>query len=341
MLKIILIIIIFFITKYANSNSIFETSFHHVEFVSNNIENEKVKRINQIKIESILNIFNKSLSINESKKIVNNLTEDLTNTLIRNIIVSEEQIINDKYIAKIKVNFEKKKIINFFRENKLPYVEYLPDNFLLIIYEESIINNNLFSKKNYYYQYLKDNFEDIDLFKIPNLDINDRFILSKDDLINNNFYQISKFGKKYNTDDLVIISSKNKNNITIYKIKLYSDGKVFERKIILKKNDYKTFFKLLRKETLNAWKEINKIQNSTINFIDCKVSYFNILELKEIRKKIKNISVIETISVKSLSYKNVTYNIKYYGDLKILNNLFNINKLKIDKSDDYCKIKLI
>ena len=36
--------------------------------------------------------------------------------------------------------------VSFLRFNKLPYVEYHPDKFLLIIYEQEEIGNNLFTK---------------------------------------------------------------------------------------------------------------------------------------------------------------------------------------------------
>ena len=52
-------------------------------------------------------------------------------------------------------------------------------NFLLIIYENNELNNNLFTKNNNYYSYFNENKKNINLFKIPNLDINDRFILKK------------------------------------------------------------------------------------------------------------------------------------------------------------------
>jgi len=39
--------------------------------------------------------------------------------MIKNITINNEIIINNKYASKIKVNFEKKKIINFYRQNNL------------------------------------------------------------------------------------------------------------------------------------------------------------------------------------------------------------------------------
>ena len=57
--------------------------------------------------------------MNENYNKINNyLTEDLINTFIKNIIINDEKIINNKYISKIKINFDKKKIINFFRLKK-------------------------------------------------------------------------------------------------------------------------------------------------------------------------------------------------------------------------------
>ena len=44
-----------------------------------------------------------------------------------------------------------------------------------------------------------------------------------------------------------------------------------------------------------------------------------------------------------LSEKKIEYDIYYYGNLKILTNLLNINQLKLDKleAENACSIKLI
>ena len=55
----------------------------------------------------------------------------------------------------------------------------------------------------------------------------------------------------------------------------------------------KYFLKILENETLNLWKQINKIQNETLNFLNCEISYFNMFELKEIRKNLNNVSIIK------------------------------------------------
>ena len=338
---IFFIIIIILTSKYLYSKDLFNTSFYEVDFISNDIENEKIKKINQIKKISIAKILNQTLQKDDYNKIYKLLSDDLINTFIKNIVINDEKIINDKYLSKIKINFNKKKIINYFREKKIPYVEYYPSKFLLIIYEEGEINNNLFSKNNNFYQYLFENNQVNNIFTFPKLDINDRFILKKDDIKNTNIEKIKLFSKKYNLGDVIIVVAQINKEEANYKLVLFSDGLILEKKLNFKKYKFDEFFKILENETLNLWKKINSIENTSLNYLNCKVKYFNMLELKEIRKKLNKVSNIQNLTIKSLSYKYINYEIYYYGSTKILFKLFELNKLKINNLDTSCTIKLI
>ena len=108
----------------------------------------------------------------------------------------------------------------------------------------------------------------------------------------------------------------------------------------MEKINYDFFFKLLEIEALDIWKSIHKIQNITINTIKCKANYYNLYELKEIRKKLGSISTIYNLNTKSLSYKSVEYDILYFGNKSILNNLLNLNNIKIKNINDNCSIIL-
>ena len=340
MKKLILFLFIIFFCKHLYSNSLFETPFYEVEFVSNDIESEKIKKIDEIKIESISNLFNNILEFNQYKNINTILSKDEINSLIKNIIINDEKIISDKYFSKIKVNFDKKKIVNLLRKYQIPYVENIPDKFLLIIYKENNFDYDILSKNNIYYSFLNKKSSDYDLFKIPNLDINDRFILKKEDILNRNYSKILKFSNKYNLNELIVIIAKNKNNKVHYNISLYSDDKFIEKELEFDDRDFDFLFKKIQHESINLWKQINYIQNASLQNISCKINYFNMLELKEIRNNINNISVIEKISIEKLSYRKIDYNISYFGDIKILSKLLNVNKLKVNNINNECEIKL-
>ncbi len=340
MKKLILIIIIIFFNKNVFSYNLFDSDFYNVEFTSEDIQNDKIKEINKIKIKSIISIFKRTLNEEDLEKTKIFLKEDFINTFIKNIIINNEKIVNNKYISSIKINFDKKKIIDFFRKNKFSYVEFYPSDILLIIFEKDGLNENLFSKNNNFYNYFKQNPQNKNLFIIPKMDINDRYILKKNDIKNRNIENINKFSNKYKLNEIIIVDATiNENNIA-YDLVLFSDGSILERKIIYNNLQLDRFFKSLEYETLLLWKEINKIQNNSVNSIKCKVNYFNLFELKEIRKKLDNVTIIKDSTIKTLSYKNTNYDIRYYGNLKTLFKIFNINNLIINNNDELCSIKL-
>ncbi len=337
----ILIIVLIIFSKNVNSNNLFDSPFYKIDFTSNNIDNDKIIEIRKIKFKSILSILKNTLNNDDYIKVSKDISEDLINTFIKNIVINDEKIINDRYLSKIKINYNKKKIIEYFRFNKISYVEYHPNKFLLIIHEIGQINNNLFSKNNNYYKYLIKNTNKNKFFQIPNLDINDRYILKEEDIINRDISKINKFTKKYNSNENIIVITKNNKNNIHYTLILYSHEKILEKKLLLNNNETDLFIKELEIETLNLWKQMNQIQNKSTNSFKCKVDYFNLLELKEIRKNLSKVSLIDNLNVKLLSYKNIEYDMHYFGNIKILFKIFELNKLKINFNDDECIIKLI
>ncbi len=340
MKRILLSIIIILFSNNLNGINLFDSSFYEIQFISNNIENDKINKINKIKIESLLKIFDKTLSYNQYSNIENYVSEDFVNTLIKNIIINDEKIINNKYSSKIKINFDKKKIINFYREKKIPYIEYYPNKFLLIILEEEGVNENLFTKNNKLYSYLYSNPHLSSIYKLPNLDINDRFILKKEHIKNKNLEKINNFAKKYDLNEIAILLVEKENKNIKYNLILFSNDKIIEKRLSFNSYNFSQLFEILENEILNMWKEINLIQNKSLNRISCKINYFNMLELKEIKFNLNNISIIKDLIIRSIYYKNLEYEIYYFGNLEILINLFQLNNLSINNSQENCVIRL-
>ena len=136
-MRIFLILLILFFSKNVLPNSLFDSDFYEVNFKSNNIENDKLIKIRNIKFKSINKIFNNILIENDYKFIKRKIDENLINTFIKNIIIEDEKIINDNYYSKIKVNYNKNSIIFFLRKLNLSYVENLPTQMLIIVFERN------------------------------------------------------------------------------------------------------------------------------------------------------------------------------------------------------------
>ena len=336
----IIILLLILLPKILFSNTLFDTQYYNIEFTSDNIENDKIKKINEIKNESILEILIKTLSNEDYQKIKNKLSQDLINTFIKNILIDEEKIIENKYFSKIKVNFNKKKIVNYYYANNIPYVPHHPENILLIIFENGKIINNLFTIKNNYYLYFKKNYLNHNLFKIPNLDINDRFVLSKDHLIKKDIDKIKNFSKKYDAQDVMVVIADLKNKKVKYNFLLISDDYIHESNLVFDQQNFENFFKILEYQALDIWKKINKINMDHLNIIKCKLKYYNLSELKEIRKNLDNIITVNKIRIRSLSYKKTHYDIYYFGSLNMLQKLSFSNNLNMNIQDKICSIGL-
>ena len=72
----------------------------------------------------------------------------------KNIIIENELITNNKYIADIKINFDKKQIINFLRNNKINYTDIVSKNFLIVsTFDEKFTKSGLTTENIFYQNY--------------------------------------------------------------------------------------------------------------------------------------------------------------------------------------------
>ena len=338
-MRIFLILLILFFSKNVLSNSLFDSDFYVLDFKSDDIENDKLIKIRDIKFKSINKIFNNILIENDYKFIKRKIDENLINTFIKNIIIEDEKIINDNYYSKINVNYNKNSIIFFLRKLNLSYVENLPSQMLIIVFERNLLKETFLSKTDLHYEYLMN--INNSFFKIPKLDINDKYLLSNININKNYIKNLDKIVEKYSSSNTILLLVDNKKNKIQYDIYLYSDNDLSNiLSLEYSKYDFNNLFSNIEYSILNEWKIKNRIQNRDINKTYCEIRYYNLRELKEIRKYLNIISIIKNIKLKKISYKVNYYDILYYGNDNNLINLFKLNKLNLKFNNDICKISL-
>ena len=131
-MKIIFILFsIIIFSKIVYSNVIFETNEYELKFTSSDINSDKEKKINEIKIRSFKKILQQMLT-DESLDKLNIKNLDFINRFILNFKINDEKIINNNYYSKIKVNFRT------FRAPKHQFLMKLllqspPKNFLKVV----------------------------------------------------------------------------------------------------------------------------------------------------------------------------------------------------------------
>tara|TARA_Y100000590_G_scaffold461736_1_gene624006 strand:- start:2008 stop:3045 length:1038 start_codon:yes stop_codon:yes gene_type:complete len=338
-----IILVLTFYNQSIFSKNLVDTNYIEIKFISINIEETKNDKIEELKLQLIRQIFKKMLTINDYKKIYRDIDIHFTNTFIKSLIIEKESIINDLYSAKIQINFNEKSLINFLRNEKIPYVYTLPDNFFTIILDENRMQKNLLTDKNIYYKYLLSNeSENNNFFKIPNLDINDRYLLNYKNVINKDTKDFKKILDKYSQNNLLLIHSVYNNNV--YEINSYvftNDEFKLVYNLSTKKVNFEEFFYNIKLATIDSWKNNNNIQNIKLNETYCFIRYLNLLELKEIISLLNEVTLIKHIKLKNISLYNNFYEIKYYGNYDILKKMLNIKGINIEFKNEECEIRFL
>ena len=274
-----------------------------------------------------------------------NLTEiSFINNFILNFKIKDEKIINNNYYSKIQINFNINLIYDYLIKNKIPYVDKNTSKFLIIIIIQDELQTYLLSQDNIYYSFLNhsENLLFSQNFIIPNLDYNDRYLFNKYEWEFDDLNQINNLSKKYESSYQILIESIKKNNLydnSIYLI--FSNKKYFLKNIQNSQFDFEKLFSEILYLSKDKWKEINQIDTSFTNTILCKLKINNIKELIYVRKFLKSNKIIKHFQLNTIELNQNLYEITYFGNMLVFNNVLEKNRLRLSSENNSCIIKLI
>ncbi len=342
--NIIVVVLILSVSSTSISKNIYATDFHHVDIKTNDATKTKLEEIKKIKIKSFISILNKILAFEDLNYLIKkDQYQKYLDDFVQNIIIENELITNDKYIADIKINFYKKDLIHFVRNNKLNYTDIFSEPILILSsYNEEFITYGL-SEKNIFYDIdkldLKFNNNLLNI-KMPDLNPTDRFIISYKDIINNEIASLSKIAKKYNVNDILIINIKKIQNDELQiKIDYYSSqSDKFLLVGVLNLFNVNELHNYIVSYLSNWWKKNHLIDNSIINLVICTINSDNYSDLINIKDKINNLSQFKSMKTMMISYNNNIEKIEFYGDYSIFTESLILNKIEI-RTNDKCMIR--
>jgi len=322
-MKILLLIFLlnFIIVNLSfGSERIYQTNYHNINIENDIILDSKINEINKIKNISLNNIFKKIISKEDYTKLLkNNFFLNNINSLIKNIIIEDEFISNNKYSANVKVNYKKNEIIKILRNKKISYSDYESPNILIVISETSNIFQEGMSNNNSIYKILKlKNYELINII-YPNLNPNDRFIFPFKKIQNKDIDSVKNIATKYSVKNVFIVNILQKNSNLISEINFYStinNNIEYVGLIDLKLNSNieNNFYNFLN----NWWKNKHQINNAIINNVSCNIMASNIYDMQKINLTLNSLSQIETINLKSIKMGNNTVDMYFFGEIKNL-----------------------
>ena len=94
-------------------------------------------------------------------------------------------------------------------------------------------------------------------------------------------------------------------------------------------------------KAINKWKEINQINTSINNTLECKIKINNINELRYVRVLLKSNVLVQKLTLKAIELNNNLYSIRFIGDIENFKNSLELRRLNLFYQNDLCNIKLI
>ena len=337
----------------ALSESAFDSNFINVNIETINAKESKNESINKIINISLQQLSNKILTNKSNKKFDKLIDSSLSkNQLIKNIIIEDEIITNEKYIANIKINFDHQKVINLLINNKINYTDLISKPFLIISSYNISFNNIALDKNNILHNYLKN--KEIQKSKLinftfPYLDANDRYILDYKKIINEDSNSFDKILNKYNLNQLIYINISKSHELNELNIVIKSyDNKIFNKisEFKFNRSNYNSneLFDNLSDNILSHiiewWKNQYLINVNDYSTFECKIISNNFHDLIKIKSVIKNFSQVKNFIIKNVQLNMNNVEFFYYGDIEVLLKSFSLSNL-FYKNENGCIITTI
>ena len=330
----------------------------------NVLSSENIFNVNNIQIDKNKELSNEQLANQAIKKGFKELTakilleedlkkiSDLNLSEIKNLILyyqlqtsDEPNSGTDKII--FNVFFDKNKLHDLFFKKSISYSE-IDDKeiYLLPILKRKdqifIYNNNFF------YQNWNNSIESklIEfILPIENIEIFQKVILSKNNLIDLNLEDLFKEYPNKNLAYVLIDASYSKGERVYLKMKIldkYVEKNINVDKGNLDKDDfYKSIITEVNKEITNLVKLENLIDVRTPSFLNTKLLIRKDKNLVELKERLKKIDLIDNIYVQEFNNEYIFLKIKYLGKIDKIIQLLKKEKIILQLTEDQWRLKII
>ena len=239
-------------------------------------------------------------------------------SLIESFSIVDEKFIDNKYISKFEVEFNKRQLFNYLeKKNIFPSIP-IEKNLLLI---PVLINNGtnevfMFSENKFYENCNKFNQKHHLLrYILPNEDIEDINIIKK------NFSKIEEYNfkeivSKYIIDDyIILILFQNDDNFNaLIKTNLNNKLVILNKKFVWTDNQTtENIISDLKLEFENQWKKLNIINVSIKLPITLSVDSKNYRLSQKLEKKLYELDLVSNYYIDSFTNEKIIYKITYSG----------------------------
>ena len=347
-LYIFFLVLVFFFNEFSTNKALSKN------YNISNIEVEEVYDISFDKSKVADKAFNKAFKIlfyklveNKDKSKINLISLKDKKSLIENFSINDEIFVDNKYIAKFDVQFNKTKILGYLNnKGVIPSSPIKIESFILPIFMDTNSNELYYLNQNNFYKNWNSNIKNYHLIQyvLPNEDIEDYNIIKKN--INNiENYNFKEITEKYNLKNEIILIIQKSNSL----IRVFSKIK-FDKKNFLS-NDIYNLYDIENEEEMNSiifniknnyedkWKSTNKINTSIELPIKLSIDASNAKFSEKLENNLSSIDLVSDFKIEMFNNNEIIYKIIFNGSPNKLLNIMSLYNFKIDTSKEIWKVK--
>ena len=267
--------------------------------------------------------------------------------LVESFEIKNERFLDKKYIAKINVNFNKKRTLNFFEKiNIFPSLKKKRDFLTILIFIDNDKNQMFLFENNPFYKDWNKNTKKYFLINhiLIDEDIED-FKLINENKNNIENFQFDKIIKKYGLDDYIvsIIFKNNKELRILSKFFFDKDLKIINKKYKdININDQDKLDNLILETKTNLedlWKNNNLINTSLKLAINLQLNPKDNLKIINLEREMDEIDLIYDYYITKISSLNLNYKVIFNGSPKQFLKIMSEKNIIIDTENGIWKIK--
>ncbi len=337
------IYLIIFSTEYSKAKNYI---VKNVEIIEPYDVNFKKNKIIENAFRSAFNVLIAKILISDDLNEIKNVNTMLIKSMVDSFTITDEQFIENNYLAKINVSFEKKKVLNFlYKKNITPAIPldkkiiFLPIIINLNSNDLSIfLNNKFYSNWNKFLDQ-----SELLTYMLPSEDLEDYSIIKKN-LENIENYNFEKLLSKYNNDYVVAIFFHDKNNLNVLSKINFNDKLTISNSEFTNINpeNIEKVLGIIKELKINyedSWKKENLINISIKLPLTISIDSKNLKLLKRFEQELNSSDLVYNYYVETITNNETIYKIIYNSTPKKFIKNFKDKNFQIDFNNEIWLIK--
>ena len=340
---VLFIYLTIFSTEYSKAKNYIVENVEIIEPYG--VDFKKNKMIDKA-FRSAFNVLIAKILISDDLNEIKNVNTMLIKSMVDSFIITDEQFIENNYLAKINVSFEKKKVLNFlYKKNINPAIPldkkiiFLPIFINLNSNDLSIyLNNKFFSNWNKFLDK-----SELLTYILPSEDLEDYSIIKKN-LENIENYNFENLLSKYNNDFIVAIFFHDKDNFNVLsKINFNNKLTISNSEFIdVNPENNEKILDIIKKLKIiyeDSWKKENLINISIKLPLTILIDSKNLELIKRFEQELNSSDLVYNYYVESITNNETIYKIVYNSTPKKFIKNFEDRNFQIDYNNEIWLIK--